>query len=241
VDGLIDFLEPIPNNQPLLSRGSIAWAPVAFLTDTFRQIEFSNSNPVDFFKGFITLKERTAQECLDPGSQVFRHAPIHSEHLRANETYAAVRHKFRLVVILAEVKSYPSFHETIAKELRRRFPSCLLCAPIHSLEGRDGTSKVRPIVLEKLKSYQIPMAFYIGKYPPLRPGIVRFDRTQPIGRDFVKTAKFRLTDDCQEAFDDWYAAYLFGTLRKDSPLHDYWKLLREQNVDLSDAPRLDGI
>jgi hypothetical protein len=70
---------------------------------------------------------------------------------------------------------------------------------------------------------------------------MRFDRTQPIGHDFVKTAKFRLTDDCQEAFDDWYAAYLFGTLQKDSPLHDYCKLLREQNVDLSDAPHLDEI
>jgi hypothetical protein len=148
VDGLIDFLEPIPNNQPFLSRGSIAWAPVAFLTDTVRQIEFSNSNPADFFKGFITLKEKTAQECLDPKSQVFRHAPIHSEHLRANETYAAVRHKFRPVIILAEVKSYPSLHETIAKELRRRFPSCLLCAPVHSLEGKDGTSNVKPIFLE---------------------------------------------------------------------------------------------
>jgi len=175
VEGLIDFFEPIPNGQPFLARGSIAWAPVAFLTEIFRQIEFSNPNPADFFRGFITLKERTAQECIDPNSQVFRHAPIHAEHLRADETYAAIRHKFRPAVILAEVKQYPPFHDTISRELRRRFPSCMLCAPVHSLEERDGTLKVRPIFLEKLKSYQIPM----GGNPVCRskvPGLTRQKR-----------------------------------------------------------------
>jgi hypothetical protein len=39
----------------------------------------------------------------------------------------------------------------------------------------------------------------------------------------------------------WHGAYLFGTLRKDSPLHDYWKLLRERNTDLSHTPLLDQI
>ena len=64
MEGLIDFLEPIPHGQPFLARGSIAWAPVAFLTEIFRQVEFSNPNPVDFFRGYISLKERTAQECI---------------------------------------------------------------------------------------------------------------------------------------------------------------------------------
>lgn len=174
-------------------------------------------------------------------SQVFRHAPIHAEHLRADETYAAIRHKFRPAVILAEVKQYPPFHDTISRELRRRFPSCMLCAPVHSLEERDGTPKVRPIFLEKLKSYQIPMGFYLGKGHGMRSGVVRFDRIQPIGHEFVKPAKVRLTDDCQEVFDDWLGTYLFSAPRADSPLHEYWQLLREQNIDLRDIPGFDRI
>jgi len=92
VEGLIDFLEQIPNGQPFLARGSIAKAPVAFLTETFRQVEFSNPNPADFFRGYITLKERTAEECLHPNSGMFRHPPIHAEHLRANKACGAIRH-----------------------------------------------------------------------------------------------------------------------------------------------------
>jgi hypothetical protein len=41
-------------------------------------------------------------------------------------------------------------------------------------------------------------------------GVVRFDRTQPIGSDFVKPAEDRLMDDCQEVFDDWLGTYLFS-------------------------------
>jgi hypothetical protein len=44
-------------------------------------------------------------------------------------------------------------------------------------------------------------------------GVVRFDRTQPIGSDFVKPAKVPLMDDCQEVFDDWFGTYLFSALR----------------------------
>ena len=170
---------------------------------------------------------------------MFRHPPIHAEHLRANKAYGAIRHKFRPVVILAEVKPYPKFHENIARELRRRFPSCVFCAPIHSLEDRDGNLKVRPVFLEKLKSYQVPMAFYLGGSHGIRCGIVRFDRIQQIAHDFLRAAKIRLTEDRQEVFDDWLGTYLFSRLRLDSPLHEYWALLREQNVDLNDIPQFD--
>ena len=241
MDGLIDFIEPIPSGEAFLAKGSIGWAPVAFLNDLFREICFSNPNPADFFKGYINLREHSGQECLDRDSTVFCHHPIHSEHLRANEAYGAVRHKLRPAVVLAEVKSYPKFHERLARELRQRFPSCFLCAPIHSLTDKDGKWRVTNTVLDKLRSYQMPMAFYLGPGDGLRPGIVRFDRIQPIAQDFLKTHKTRLTTDCQSVFDDWLGLYLFGSLRQDSPIRLYWDELRNMGKDLADIPTEAGL
>lgn len=68
---------------------------------------------------------------------------------------------------------------------------------------------------------------------------MRFDRIQQIAHDFLRAAKIRLTEDYQEVFDDWLGTYLFSRLRLDSPLHEYWALLREQNVDVNDIPQFD--
>jgi hypothetical protein len=96
------FYEAIPENELLLGRGVLAWAPSAFLQEQFWQVEFGSANPaVDFGKGFITLRPRSAEDCHNPKSGIFHHNPVHPIHLRANEAYAALRHKLRLVVIIS--------------------------------------------------------------------------------------------------------------------------------------------
>jgi hypothetical protein len=90
---LNSYYETIPDGEPFLGRGTLAWAPSAFLQQQFWQVEFGSANPaVDFGKGYITLRQRTAEECHDPKSGIFHHNPVHAVHLRANEAYAALRH-----------------------------------------------------------------------------------------------------------------------------------------------------
>lgn len=92
MEGILDSYYSVHEaGDHVLSRGSLALAPSAFLLEEFWEIELSNSNPaVEWGKGFITLRQHTPAECHDPASGVFRHNPIHPIHLRANEAWAGI-------------------------------------------------------------------------------------------------------------------------------------------------------
>ena len=87
MEGILSkYFEALAPDEPLLSRGAIAWAPSAFLLEEFHEIQFSNANPaVEFGKGFITLHKRTAGDCHSPQSGLFSHLPVHAVQLRAND------------------------------------------------------------------------------------------------------------------------------------------------------------
>ena len=218
MDGILDrFFQAVEEKEPLLCRSALAWAPSSFLTEEFWEVKFANSNPgVDFGKGWISMQKRTPEDCHNAKSGMFNHSPVHPVHLRATETYAAVRYKLRLVVIVSVGTDYAGLGERALKQVRRRFPDCYVCAPIYTLSSDAEPQKYPASFIEKVKAYAVPMIFYLCPEAGLRESCVRFDRMQAIARSFLRPNKMRLSDDCLRVFDDWLHQYLFGQLPNDS-------------------------
>jgi hypothetical protein len=232
MDGILDrFVQPIGENEPFFCRGALAWAPSAFLTEQFWEVKFANTNPAaDFGKGWISLQERTAEDCHDPKTRIFNHNPIHPLHLRANEAYAALRHKLRLVVIVSVGTDYGGLGERALRQVQRRFPECYVCAPIYTLRSEAEPEKYQASFIEKVKAYGIPMTFYLRPELGLRESCVRFDRMQAIAGSFLRPHKIRLADECQRVFDDWLHQYIFGQLPADSFIPEYKQMLADGGV-----------
>lgn len=232
MDGILkNFYEPVPDGEPLISRGALAWAPSAFLQDRFWQVEFGSANPaVEFGKGYIALRERTAEECHDPHSGIFHHNPVHPIHLRANEAYAALRHKRRLVVIASVGTELSGLGERALRKVQARFPDCYLCAPVYTLRSDADPNRYPASLIDRVKAYGFPMAFYLAAEGGLREACARFDRIQAIAKEFLRPHKYRLSPECQKVFDDWLTQYLYGVLAADSEIVDYQKLLAEQGI-----------
>jgi len=229
VEGILSkYFETLGPDEPLLSRGAIAWAPSAFLLEEFHEIQFSNPNPaVDFGKGFITLKKRTAAECHNPQAGVFNHLPIHAVQLRANEIWASLKFKLRKVVIVSVGTELVGLGDRALRKVSARFPDCFLCAPIYTLKSDDEPAKYPASFIEMVKAYSFPMAFHLRAEGAMRESCVRFDRIQAIARPFLKPDKTRLSDECLKVFDDWLHNFMFGVLPAKSEIPEYRALLRE--------------
>jgi len=220
----------------LFSRGAIAWAPSAFLLEEFHEIQFSNANPaVDFGKGFITLKKRTAADCHNPQSGVFSHLPVHAVQLRANEVWGALKFKLRKVVIISVGTELVGLGDRALRKVSARFPDCFLCAPIYTLKSDDDPTRYPASFIELVKAYGLPMTFHLKAEGGMRESCVRFDRVQAIGKPFLQSDKRRLSDECLKVFDDWLYNYMFGVLPPGSEITDYRALLREQGLLSGDA------
>jgi hypothetical protein len=130
---LSNFYQPIDPQESFLCRGALAWAPAAFLTEEFWEVKFSQTNPaIDFGKGWITLEKRTAADCHNPASRIFRHDPVHPVHLRATEAYAALRHKLRLTVVVSVGVDVCGTRRTRLKEHAPTISGLLhLCSHLH--------------------------------------------------------------------------------------------------------------
>jgi len=232
MDGILEsYYQPIADGEPLLMRGALAWTPSAFLQETFWHVEFASTNPaVDFGKGFITLKQRTADECHDVRSGIFHHNPVHPVHLRANEAYAAMRHKLRLVVIVSVGTELTGLGERALRKVASRFPDCYVCAPIYTISSEAEPNRYPPSFIEMLKAYHFPMAFYLGPENGQREACVRFDRIQAIAKSFLRPHKLKLSIGCQKVFDDWLSQYLHGVLPAQSEIIEYRQLLAEQGI-----------
>ncbi|MDE3098831.1 MAG: hypothetical protein KGJ88_05115 [Verrucomicrobiota bacterium] len=233
MEGILQsFYEAIPENEPLLGRGAFAWAPSAFLQEQFLQVEFGSANPaVDFGKGYITLHPRAAEECHDPKLGIFHHNPVHEIHLRANEAYAALRYKRRLVVVISVGTELMGLGERAMRRVKQRFPDCYLCAPIYTLSSEAEPHRYPASFIERVKAYGLPMTFYLAAERGQREACVRFDRIQAIAKDFLRPHKLRLTMGCQKVFDDWLNHYLYGALPAGSEIGDYQRLLAEQGIN----------
>lgn len=232
MDGILEsYYQALGDSDPLLVRGALAWAPSAFLQETFWQVEFGSSNPaVDFGKGFIALRERTADECHDPRSGIFHHNPVHPVHLRANEAYAALRHKRRLVVVLSVGTELTGLGDRTLRKVASRFPDCYACAPIYTLSSEADPNRYPASFVEKIKAYHFPMAFYLGAEQGLREACVRFDRVQAIAKPFLRSQKLKLSAGCQKVFDDWLHQYFYGSLPSSSEIVEYKQLLADQGI-----------
>jgi hypothetical protein len=233
MEGILqNFYEAIPENEPLLGRGTLAWAPSAFLQEQFSQVEFGSANPaMDFGKGFITLRQRNAEECHNPKSGIFHHNPVHHMQLRANEAYAALRYKRRLVVIISVGTELSGLGDRVMRQLKARFPDCYLCAPIYTLSSEAEPHRYPASFIERVKSYGLPMAFYLPVEGGQREACVRFDRIQAIAKDFLRPHKLRFSADCQKVFDDWLNHYLYGALPAESEIDEYRQLLAQKGVN----------
>jgi hypothetical protein len=232
VEGILpNYFDALAPDEPLFSRGAIAWAPSAFLLEEFQEIQFENPNPaVDFGKGFITLHKRTAEDCHDPRSALFRHLPIHAVHLRANEAWGALKFKLRKVVIVSVGTELAGLGDRALRKVSSRFPDCFVCAPIYTLQSADEPSKYPASFIEMLKAYSFPMAFHLKDEGGMRESCVRFDRMQAIAKPFLRPDKHRLSSECLKVFDDWLYNYLFGVLPAASEIPAYRALLREQGL-----------
>ncbi len=234
MEGILSkYFETLGPDEPLFSRGTIAWAPSAFLLEEFQEIQFSNPNPaVDFGKGFITLHKRTAADCHNPKAALFSHLPIHAIQLRANELWGALKFKMRKVVIVSVGTELAGLGDRATRKISARFPDCFLCAPIYTLRSEEEPAKYPASFIEMLKAYSFPMAFHLKEEGAARESCVRFDRIQAIAKPFLKPDKTRLSNDCLKVFDDWLCNYLFGALPAGSEIPEYRVLLREQGVPI---------
>jgi len=232
VEGILtSYFQPLGPDEPFFSRGVIAWAPSTFLLEEFQEIQFSNPNPaVDFGKGFVTLRQRTAAECHNQQSGLFSHYPIHAVHLRANEAWGALKFKLRKVVIISVGTELTGLGDRAQRKVSARFPDCFLCAPIYTLKSDAEPDKYPASFIERLKAYSFPIAFHLRAEGGMRESCVRFDRIQAIAKAFLKPDKARLTNDCLKVFDDWLYHYLFGVLPAQSDIPEYRNLLRESGV-----------
>ncbi len=232
MEGILSkYFETRGPDEPLFSRGAIAWAPSAFLLEEFREIQFSDPNPaVDFGKGFVTLKKRTAADCHNPQSGVFSHLPIHAIQLRANEVWGALKFKLRKVVIVSVGTELTGLGDRALRKVSARCPDCFLCAPIYTLKSDDEPAKYPASFIEMVKAYSFPMTFHLGAEGGMRESCVRFDRIQAIAKPFLRPDKTRLSDECLKVFDDWLCNYLFGGLPAKSEITEYRALLRESGV-----------
>ena len=229
MDGILQsYYQALGGNDDLLCRGAIAWAPSAFLQEKFWEVQFSSSNPaVDFGKGFITMKERTASQVHDPSTGIFHHNPIHHEHLRANEAMAALRLKRRKVIIISTGVELSGLGERAHRRVKSRFPECFLCAPLYTLSSDAEPDRYPASFISRAKAYGFPMLFYLGKDCGMRECCVRFDRIQAISREFLKPESLRISDDCQRVLDDWLQQYLFGEMPSDSEIIEYQQMLAD--------------
>jgi hypothetical protein len=229
VEGILSkYFETLGPDEPLFSRGAIAWAPSAFLLEEFQEIQFSNPNPaVDFGKGYITLKNRTATDCHSPQSGVFSHLPIHAIQLRANEVWGALKFKMRKVVIVSVGTELTGLGDRALKKVSARYPDCFLCAPIYTLKSDNEPAKYPASFIEMVKAYSFPMAFHFRAEGGMRESCVRFDRIQAIAKPFLKPDKTRLSDECLKVFDGWLYNFMFGVLPANSEIPEYRALLRE--------------
>ncbi len=245
MEGILSkYFETLGPDEPLFSRGAIAWAPSAFLLEEFHEIQFSNPNPVvDFGKGFITLKKRVAADCHNSLSGVFSHFPIHAIQLRANEAWGALKFKLRKVVIVSVGTELTGLGDRVLRKVSARYPDSFLCAPIYTLKSDDEPTKYPASFIEMVKAYSFPMAFHLRAEGGMRESCVRFDRIQAIAKPFLKPDKTRLSDECLKVFDDWLQNYLFGTLPAKSEIPDYRALLREGGVfnqGVGAAPKVES-
>jgi hypothetical protein len=232
MEGILpNFYEAVTENEPFLGRGTLAWAPSAFLQEQFWQVEFGSANPaLDLGNGFITLRQRSAEECHNPKFGIFHHNPVHHIQLRANEAYAALRYKRRLVVIISVGTELTGLGDRALRHLKTRFPDCYLCAPIYTLSSDAEPNRYPASFIERVKAYGLPMAFYLAAERGQREACVRFDRIQAIAKDFIRSHKLRLGVECQKVFDDWLNNYLYGSLPADSEIAEYQQLCAEHGI-----------
>jgi hypothetical protein len=155
---------------------------------------------------------------------------VHPIKLRANEAYAALRFKLRLVVIVSVGTELTGLGDRAMRHLKARFPDCFLCAPIYTLSSEAEPNRYPAAFIERVKAYGLPMTFYLAAEGGQREACVRFDRIQAIAKDFLRPHKFRLSSGCHKVFDDWLNHYLYGVLPADSEIAEYKQLCAEHGI-----------
>jgi len=96
----------------------------------------------------------------------------------------------------------------------RKFGDACLVAPLYSFEGDEHKASYPEPFIERVKGYVYEQFFYVPACsdPYCKEGFVRFDRIQPINKNWLEHRGSALSDDMLEYFQIWLWHFLGAEL-----------------------------
>jgi len=208
---LVDEWYEERKGQPPYSLGAVCVAPSPYLVSDIYAVRCDHYDPADPGSAYYSVTPISTR-VLGKTPTAFHQHPHHALGLHKDEELMVAKAKLRPVVILSAEMDLRQ--AGLGSLLRKRIEECFVCAPIYSIYGPRGESKLAADFVDRMRRLEWPYFFPLPESKEFgrKESFLRFDRLSVISKGNLDGTRTWVSEDGMLFVLSWLWYYLTGEM-----------------------------